>query len=128
MGQERDWIRFRSLLTPHASLTFTGRDQQGDVVYRTMTPEAYWVMNAPNLERIGFRENEIGRTREDFGAVTHVMSAYESLRREETEPFSRGVNSVQLIHDGQRWWILSILWDSERPDNPIPEKYLGGGR
>jgi hypothetical protein len=28
------------------------------------------------------------------------------------------------MNDGTRWWVVTIFWDSERPDNPIPEKYL----
>jgi len=31
---------------------------------------------------------------------------------------------MTFYNDGKRWWCLSITWDSERPDNPIPEKYL----
>jgi hypothetical protein len=36
----------------------------------------------------------------------------------------RGVNIFQLYYDGQRWWILSIVWDEERSDNPIPPELL----
>jgi hypothetical protein len=36
----------------------------------------------------------------------------------------RGINSIQLWNDGKRWWIVNIFWQSETPDNPIPEKYL----
>jgi len=52
------------------------------------------------------------------------MSAYESLYAGEDEPFSRGVNSIQLLHEDDRWWILSIAWDVEAPDRPIPGAYL----
>jgi hypothetical protein len=23
-----------------------------------------------------------------------------------------------------RWWILSVVWEEERPDNPIPAELL----
>ena len=36
----------------------------------------------------------------------------------------RGINSIQLFYDGTRWWVLSVFWDNERPDQPIPEQYL----
>jgi hypothetical protein len=29
-----------------------------------------------------------------------------------------------MINDGKRWWVLSILWDEERPDNPLPAEYV----
>jgi hypothetical protein len=33
-----------------------------------------------------------------------------------------------LRHDGTRWWLVTIFWDSERADNPIPAKYLNRGK
>ena len=36
----------------------------------------------------------------------------------------RRVGGGALAWDGQRWWVVSILWDNERPDNPIPEDML----
>jgi hypothetical protein len=33
----------------------------------------------------------------------------------------RGINSIQLFHDGTRWWVLGIAWDNERPGNPLPD-------
>ena len=48
-----------------------------------------------------------------------------SRRTPEAEPFARGINSFQLMNDGTRWWVVSIMWDSERPDNPIPDRYIG---
>ena len=39
------------------------------------------------------------------------------------EPFARGINSIQLYHDGARWWVVNVFWDSERADNAIPSEY-----
>ena len=73
----------------------------------------------------GFFEKEIARRMERFGNVVSVMSTYESLRGEtDAAPFQRGVNSMQLMFDGTRWWMVSIVWDTERDGNPIPERYL----
>lgn len=126
-GQERDWDRFRSLFLPGARLIPTGRDAQGAVRHRVMTPDEYIASSGPFLLENGFFEREIGRVEERYGPVTHLMSAYESRHREDDpEPFARGVNSFQLLHDGERWWLVSIFWSAETPDNPIPQKYLGG--
>jgi hypothetical protein len=35
-----------------------------------------------------------------------------------------GINSIQLIFDGNRWWIVNIYWTGETKENPIPKKYL----
>jgi hypothetical protein len=57
----------------------------------------------------------------------HVFSTYESKRAAADEkPFARGINSIQLMQHGGRWWIVTVMWDQERPDNPIPAKYLEG--
>jgi len=41
---------------------------------------------------------------------------------------ARGINSIQLMKHADRWWIVTVMWDQERPDNPIPARYLGGKR
>ncbi|MEO8349305.1 MAG: hypothetical protein ABI610_10365 [Acidobacteriota bacterium] len=73
----------------------------------------------------GFFEREIARRTDCFGNVCHVFSTYESRHSpSDTKPFERGINSIQLVNDGKRWWIASVAWDAERPANPIPAAYL----
>ena len=36
----------------------------------------------------------------------------------------RGVDIFQLYNDGDRWWILSLVWDKESKDNPIAPELL----
>jgi hypothetical protein len=72
-----------------------------------------------------FFEKEIARRTDCFGNVCQVFSTYESRRAPNDEkPFVRGINSIQLVNDGHRWWVASVAWDQERPDNPIPAQYL----
>lgn len=127
-GQARDWDRFTSLFIPEgARLVPSGRGPQGAATYRIWTPQEYVDNAGARLEESGFFEREIGRTVAEFGNVVHVFSAYDSRRTvEDAEPFARGINSIQLFNDGARFWIVTIFWDSERPDNPIPARYLGG--
>lgn len=124
-GQKRDWQRFHSLFVPGARLIPTGVNQQGVVGHRVLTPEGYVTLSGARLEENGFFEREIGRTTERFGNIAHVFSAYDSKRTlQDAQPFARGINSIQLLTDGERWWIVSIFWDSERAGNSIPERYL----
>jgi hypothetical protein len=37
---------------------------------------------------------------------------------------SRGVNSIELYFDGARWWISSVMWQSEDAEHPIPATLL----
>lgn len=126
-GQARDWNRWHSLFAPGARLMPVGRSGDGTVTHRVMTPEDYATGSGPRLEQMGFFEVEVHRVTESFGQIAHLFSTYESRRNAgDAEPFARGINSFQLMNDGTRWWVLSILWDSERADNPIPARYLGG--
>ncbi len=128
-GQARDWDRWRSLFLPEARLVAVNVTPEGETRYRVLTPEDYVSLAGNSLEANGFFESEIGRVQEEFGPVVHLFSTYESKRSlDDPEPFARGINSFQLFHDGTRWWVLTIYWTSERPDLPIPEKYLGGRR
>jgi hypothetical protein len=43
---------------------------------------------------------------------------------DDPKPFTRGINSIQLFYDGARWWIMSICWQHESPEHPVPENYL----
>ncbi len=124
-GQARDWNRFYSLfLDDGARLIPTGRGPEG-AGHRMWSPQEYVSNAGASLEQGGFFEREIGRTTEEFGTVVHVFSTYESRRTlADPEPFARGINSIQLFHDGSRYWIVTVMWDSERPDNPIPARYI----
>ena len=124
-GQKRDWDRMRSLFIPGARLIPTGRGQDGKHMSRVWTLEEYISNAGPRLEENGFFEKEIGRIYEQYGNIAHLMSAYESKRTaSDAQPFARGVNSFQLMYDGARWWVVTIFWQGETPDNPIPAKFI----
>lgn len=70
-------------------------------------------------------EREIARRADCFGNVCQVFSTYESRHAaSDATPFQRGINSIQLVRDGKRWWIASVAWDVEKPENAIPAQYL----
>ena len=77
----------------------------------------------------GFFEREIARRTDCFGNVCQIFSTYESRHAPaDAKPFERGINSIQLLRDGNRWWIASVAWDAERTDNPLPLEYLPAAR
>src|SRR2546423_153887 len=64
---------------------------------------------------------------EQFGNIAHIFSTYESRHaKDDAQPFQRGINSIQLMNDGKRWWIVTIFWQGEDEKNPLPSKYLTG--
>jgi hypothetical protein len=124
-GQARDWDRFRGLFAPGARLIPAAPRQDGSAPV-AVSPDDYIKRSNEALLR-GFFEREISRRADGFGTILHVFSTYESKRAAADEkPFARGINSIQLMQHGGRWWIVTVMWDQERPDNPIPAKYLEG--
>jgi hypothetical protein len=124
-GEKRNWERMRTLFLPEGKLMATGKKPDGTMGKRIMTVEDYIATSGPFLEKEGFFEREIGRRTEQFGSVVHVFSTYDSKRKlTDEKPFMRGINSIQLWNDGKRWWIVSVFWQAETPDNPIPKKYI----
>lgn len=124
-GKKRDWDRFRTLYHPKARMIPTGKRANGEVGTRIMNIEKYIENATPFLEKEGFFEKEISKRIERFGNIAHVLSTYESRHKEHDEkPFSRGINSIQLLFEENRWWIMNVFWDSETDEKPIPKKYL----
>ncbi|MEQ8955275.1 MAG: hypothetical protein RL120_14180 [Gammaproteobacteria bacterium] len=125
-GEQRDWDRFRNLFAPEATLSAVVEIEPGKFARRVMTPESYVRDIGPDLTRTGFYENEIHRVTEQFGQIAHAFSSYESRRTlQDDAPFARGINSFQLLHDGERWFVVSIYWQAEGENRPIPTKYDG---
>ena len=126
VGAPRQWDRMRTLFHPEARLIPTGCGPSGECGARIMTVAGYMERADSMLRAVGFREVEIARRTVRYGNVAHAFSTYESYRRDETAPFTRGINSIQLLWDGRRWWIMNVFWDSERPGNPIPAEFESG--
>ena len=57
--------------------------------------------------------------------MCQLFSTYESrYTAADPKPFARGINAIQLVRDGNRWWIVNVMWDQETPEKPIPAAYL----
>ena len=130
-GQQRDWNRFKSLFVPDAKLipvrVLPGSPDAGhpstDVTY--MSVDDYATRAGGSLTANGFYEHSIHNEVQEFGNIVAVFSTYESRRKvDDPTPFARGINSIQLLRDGERYWIVNVYWDSEKPNSQIPAKYL----
>jgi hypothetical protein len=128
VGKKRDWDRERSLFAPGARLIPTATvpgETDVDLAPLVLDVEGYIARVEPLFEKSGFYETEVARRTEQFGQIAHVWSTYESRHDpSEPEPFMRGTNSFQLFNDGKRWWILSVYWQHESKQHPLPQKYL----
>jgi hypothetical protein len=129
-GKVRDWDRFRSLFHKDARLIPSGKNAQTGVIgARVLTPEDYVKNSGPYLEKNGFHEREISRHVDQYGNIAQVFSTYASFHKsDDKDPFMRGINSFQLFNDGKRWWVVTIYWQQEGKDNPIPKEFLKSGK
>ena len=124
-GAPRNWNRMRALFAPDAKLMVILPNRDGGFGLRAMTVEDYISRNMSAFNTSGFYEREIARTTEAFGQLAHVFSTYELLRSpNDAKPFMRGINSIQLAHDGKRWWIANLVWRAEDAGLALPERYL----
>lgn len=127
-GAPRDWDRMRSLFAAEGRMGVVGMRPDGSAVLRTMTPDDYIARNTKAFATMGFFESELARTTETFGQIAHVFSTYEARHaKDDAKPFMRGINSIQLIHDGRRWYVLSLIWRAEDAKLQLPERYLRNG-
>ena len=72
-----------------------------------------------------FHELEMSHKTDLFGKIAHRFSTYETrLSLDDPEPYSIGINSIQLIKIGQSWFISCMVWNNQTDDRKIPEQYL----
>lgn len=122
------WDRLRSLFLPDARLVLVrwqSPEGEEEKILRRWDVEGFIEAAKGFYHQSAFYEREIDRRIDRFGNIAQVFSTYESrVGSKESEPVARGINSVQLVRTEGRWWIAHLVWDVERPDNPIPEPYV----
>ena len=122
-GEERDWDRERNLFHPEARLIVI-KKEDNHLETKIMTSDEFIQYAKPFIDCTGFYEYEIARKVEEFGHVVHVWSTFESkYSKEDEKPYTRGINSIQLLNDQKRWWVMKIYWNKETDEFPLPEKY-----
>ncbi|HZW62980.1 MAG TPA: hypothetical protein VFF15_04960 [Flavobacteriaceae bacterium] len=124
-GEERNWDLFHYLFHKEAKLIPSTKTNEGVYTVRYLTPKEYIETSGKWLVENGFHEKEIFRKTDVFGNITQVFSTYESYySKNDEKPFMRGINSIQLLFDGIRYWVINIYWTQETQENPIPENYI----
>ena len=122
---ERDWDLFKSLFHPDAKLIPSGPSKDGDFQAVYLSPDDYINRSGKWLFENGFHEREIHRVTDIFGNIAHVFSTYEAFRESSDKtPFMRGINSIQLMKNEEKWVIINIYWMQESDFYKIPKKYL----
>ena len=116
VGQPRDWDRFRSLILPGGRLMPVIAIAGEKAGVRFLSTEDFIRRVEPIFAAEDFWERETSRQTETLGHFAHVLSFYECLRSPDGPPFERSVNSIQLLNDGLRWWIVNVMWNTSRAE------------
>ena len=122
-GAPRDWERFKYLFAKDAFLIPTNKSTEGVFGYRKMTPEDYINFFSTRI-KTGFFEKELKHELVSFGTVTHVFSTYETRETKNGPITNRGINSIQLFNDQNRYYIMNVFWCAESLGFTLPPASL----
>jgi hypothetical protein len=125
------WVESSQLLPlfgPQARFTQTRKTADGGIIVNLPSVDDFVTVASDVFKKEPFHENAMMNRAQTYGNVAQVSSSYESRRAPAEKPFERGINSIQLLNDGKRWWVLSILREEERPDNPLPREFARSGQ
>jgi hypothetical protein len=127
-GRPREWARDRTLYLPGVRFVDLKESKDGAISARIATHQEYVDRTNADLVQKGFDEREIHRETHQYGSIANIFSTYESRLKPGGSVIARGVNSLQLFHDGKRWWIVGATWQDESPKHPIPTQFLPAQR
>jgi hypothetical protein len=120
--EKRNWARDNSLHHKNARYYFF--DRLGDQLKITsMSLEEFHKLTDEVVEDDGFYESEVNREVRVFGKMAHVWSTYETRLAKDGAVVRRGINSVQLLYENNRWFIVSWVFEGESKDAPIPKTF-----
>jgi hypothetical protein len=115
----RDWARDATLYRPGTRFVALGTSPEGQLTVREMDHQGYVNWSDAILGK-GFFEKETRREEWRWGNLAQVRSSYETRQTADGPVVNRGVNLLELMHDGKRWWITAAMWQDETKDLKLP--------
>jgi len=122
-GEARNWERFKYLFAKDAFLIPTNKSNTGVYGYRKMTPDDYINFFSTRI-KTGFFEKELKHELVSFGTIAHVFSTYETKETKNGPITNRGINSIQLFYDQNRYYIMNVFWCAESLGFTLPPASL----
>ena len=101
----RDWNRFRSVFLPQARFTEVSTGPDGSKWSSPGMSMSLFAMLVKSFPKMRFMKKAIVTGRKVL-AISHKCSAATIRRNPTDKPFERGINSIQLLNDGKRWWVV----------------------
>jgi hypothetical protein len=124
------WDRLRAITLPFTLMLPQRRTAESED--RPMTVEQFiawidegWRPVIGTASDRGFFERQLKLVVHQYGDIAMAFTSYEKGSDEPRAVQGRGINTVQLVRRGGRWFITAITWDEESTAGPIPAEYRG---
>lgn len=118
---KRDGERMLSLFIPDGKIKI---DTEGDIPTHQLAKDYLRTESFLTIST-DFFEREISRDMQQFGYMVNILSTYGISDAMENENYTaRGVTAFELVKTGDRWWILSTMWQRESEELPLPPHLL----
>lgn len=125
-GTLPDWDLMRSYFLPQATVVLrTSRDANTIFDLEGFIGDWLRFIERDSVEERGFTEEIVRMSATVFGDMAHILVLYQASFPDWERPPQPGVDSIQLIKNGGRWWIVSITNEVPTPSRPIPEALRG---
>jgi hypothetical protein len=126
-GDTPDWERVRSNFDDNAVIVLRATREET----RLMNVDAFIQDFVDFYDRIepasqGFKETVVSIQALEFGNIAHCLVVYEAAILGSERPPQRGLDSWHLMKRDGRWWVVSVINESESVAGPIPAESFAG--
>ena len=119
----KDRTCFRALFLPDARLIPIRIAADGTATPVVLNVDG-WISAVAKRGSQVLTERQIKVKTESWAHLAHLWSTYTTSIGAEDKPADRGINSIQAVFDGKQWHVIEIVWQAEKPEDPVPAKYL----
>jgi hypothetical protein len=120
---DKDRTCFRALFLPDARL-IPIRIAADGIANPVVLNVDGWISAVAKRGSQVLTERQIKVKTESWAHLAHLWSTYTTSIGSEDKPADRGINSIQAVFDGKQWHVIEIVWQAEKPEDPVPAKYL----
>ena len=127
-GGEADWELLRSLLIDGAVFVApVGEDESPRAIGADEFIDGFraWILTSPQRES-GFHERSVHVRADVFGKVAHAYVVFEGFVPGDGRTKTRGLDSIQLVLDGERWRVVSFMTQYAGAQSPVPARFEDG--
>ncbi|WP_276390714.1 hypothetical protein [Eudoraea chungangensis] len=121
-GSSDDPWEFERDKNIHSKNAFITRlDENGEADTHTLEAEYIPIGLAPKED---FYEKELKRKVSKYGNIAQVWSAFEIRTDPDVESKIKGLNSIQLHYENERWWIDSWTCEMESEKSLVVKEFI----